>query len=562
MSTFKNYTIIRSLGKGGMAEVFLAEDIRFKTKVAIKVLNHEFSSNSNISQRFIAEARNLFRMSHPNIVRVTDLIEEDGKKAFVMEYIEGNNLRDEIDRVKNLSPELIRTWLPQMLSALGYCHSKGFVHRDIKPSNFMLTAEGQIKLLDFGIAKHTENQSEYTQTGTSQMMGTPLYMSPEQILETRSVDLRSDIYSLGVVLWQLVTGKRPYDSQTMSAFQIQLKIVKDPLPATVSEFDEIIQKCTAKDPKDRFQSCQEITKEFSGLFDSTKYTFSEKNWERSKLASDDLITKESKPSVRISIPVILVLLSIIIVIVVSVTFLISRKSDEISDSSIETRTTEELQLDSIFDNTPGIKKTSSGLMYVVLKNGNDVFAKKEDSIKVKYSLNLLNGKYMGSGEFEKNVLSLIDGFIEGCQLIGEGGEIRLFVPSKLAFGSSGSETIPPNSVAIYNVNLLDVFPKNAPAAKEEAPVASAAPKASVKWEGKNGKNEMCFLEKGNDGIWKEGPGAEPRFQWREVRSSSDSLFFSSVDRPGYLMVLTKEKWLFKYSNRDAKYLTLAFGTWK
>ena len=258
MSTFKNYTIIRSIGKGGMSEVFLAEDNRFNTKVAIKVLNREFSSNSNISKRFIAEARNLFRMSHPNIVRVTDLIEEDGKKAFVMEFIEGNNLRDEVEKLKTLNSEVIGAFLSQMLSALGYCHSEGLVHRDIKPSNFMITSKGQIKLLDFGIAKNTENRSEYTQTGTSHKMGTPLYMSPEQILETKSVDFRTDIYSLGVVLWQLVTGKKPYDSKSMSAFQIQLNIVKDALPVTGSEFDEIIQKCTAKDPKDRFQSCKEI----------------------------------------------------------------------------------------------------------------------------------------------------------------------------------------------------------------------------------------------------------------------------------------------------------------
>ena len=258
MSTFKNYTIIKSLGKGGMSEVFLAEDNRFKTQVAIKVLNQKFSANSNISQRFIAEARNLFRMSHPNIVRVTDLIEEDGKKAFVMEYIEGRNLRDESERLKNLSQEIIRAWLNQMLSAIAYCHSKGLIHREIKPSNFMITNEGQIKLLDFGISKNSNNNSEYTQTGTSQMLGTPMYMSPEQILETRSVDLRSDIYSLGVVLWQLVTGKKPYDSQTLSAFQIQTKIVNEPLTATGSKFDEIIKKCSAKDPSKRFQNCEEV----------------------------------------------------------------------------------------------------------------------------------------------------------------------------------------------------------------------------------------------------------------------------------------------------------------
>jgi serine/threonine protein kinase len=275
MSTFKNYTIIKSLGKGGMAEVFLARDNRFHSEVAIKILNPELSLNSNISQRFLSEARSLFKMSHPNIVRVTDLIEEGGKKAFVMEYIEGKNLRDESDRVKSISPEAIRTWMPQMLSALGYCHSKGFVHRDIKPSNFMLTTEGQIKLLDFGIAKKTDNHSEYTQTGTAQLMGTPLYMSPEQILETKSVDFRSDIYSLGVVLWQLVTGKKPYDSQTLSAFQIQLKIVNEPLAVTGSQFDEIIQKCTAKDPSMRFQNCEEVKLAFEILADDSSASISD-----------------------------------------------------------------------------------------------------------------------------------------------------------------------------------------------------------------------------------------------------------------------------------------------
>jgi serine/threonine protein kinase len=269
MSTFKNYTIIKSLGKGGQAEVFLAEDNRFLSKVAIKILSPELAVNANMSQRFIAEARNMFQMSHQNIIRVTDLIDEDGKKAFVMEYIEGNNLRDEAERLAPLSTDVIRNWMSQILAALEYCHSKGMIHRDIKPSNFMITAQGQVKLLDFGIAKNTESNTEYTQTGTAQMMGTPIYMSPEQILETKSVDLRSDIYSVGVVLWQFVTGKKPYDSQTLSSFQVQTKIVNEPLPSTGSKFDAIISKCTAKNPANRFQNCAEIQKEFDKVFNNS-----------------------------------------------------------------------------------------------------------------------------------------------------------------------------------------------------------------------------------------------------------------------------------------------------
>jgi serine/threonine protein kinase len=290
MTTFKNYTIIKSLGKGGQAEVYLAEDNRFQSKVAIKVLNADLALNSNISQRFIAEARNMFRLSHQNIIRVSDLIEEDGRKAFAMEYIEGNNLRDEVEKFGALSQEVILAWMPQILNAMSYCHAEGLVHRDIKPSNFMLTKKGQIKLLDFGIAKIIGGNSEYTQTGTSQMMGTPLYMSPEQILETRNVDLRSDIYSLGVVLWQFVTGKKPYDSETLSSFQIQSKIVNEPLPLSGSKFDQIIKKCTAKDSKERFQSCEEIQEALDGLFKNSKISLDSEQTIVSPRISDEKTT--------------------------------------------------------------------------------------------------------------------------------------------------------------------------------------------------------------------------------------------------------------------------------
>jgi serine/threonine protein kinase len=253
------YNIKNSLGQGGMAEVFLAEDLRFHSNVAIKILNKELTHNSNISQRFIAEARNLFRLSHPNIVRVVDLIDTPDLKAFVMDFIEGESLKAVIER-GNISKENLNLWLNQMLDALGYCHQNGLIHRDIKPSNFMVDKHGNIKLLDFGIAKNLNNGGEYTQTGTAQMLGTPIYMSPEQVLETKTVDELSDIYSFGVVLWQMLSGQKPYDSTTLSTFQIQSKIVNEPLPLLNSEMDGIIQKCTDKVPKNRFINCTEIKK--------------------------------------------------------------------------------------------------------------------------------------------------------------------------------------------------------------------------------------------------------------------------------------------------------------
>ena len=248
-----NYEIKRMLGEGGMAVVYLAEHRLLHNQVAIKVLNEEFVRNKNIRARFLAEARSMARMSHSHIIKVTDLIDERDTVAFVMEYIEGETLKEYLDRKGKLNSEEIRDLLEQMLSALEYAHEQGLVHRDIKPSNFMVNPQSRLKLLDFGIAKQINTASaEYTNTGTNQRMGTAMYMSPEQIHETRSVTPRSDIYSLGVVLWQMVTGQKPYSTETLSAFQLQTKIVNEPLPLTGTNWDSLIQKATEKDSQHRY----------------------------------------------------------------------------------------------------------------------------------------------------------------------------------------------------------------------------------------------------------------------------------------------------------------------
>ena len=265
---FNNYDIFQKLGHGGMARVYLAHDNKFNTNVAIKVLNKEFVNNENIRKRFIAEARNMFKMSHPNIIKVTDLIDEGDTVAFVMEYVEGETLKEYLDRKGKLSDDEIKNLFSQMLEAVGYVHEQKLVHRDIKPSNFMITKKGQIKLLDFGIAKTTDViSSEYTQTGTGIQMGTPMYMSPEQIKSSKEVGASSDIYSLGVVLWQMVTGKKPYDSNTLSSPEIQVSILKEPLPLTNNNWDTIIQKATAKEVLNRYETCFEINKALSEFYE-------------------------------------------------------------------------------------------------------------------------------------------------------------------------------------------------------------------------------------------------------------------------------------------------------
>jgi serine/threonine protein kinase len=226
-------------------------------------------------------------MSHPNIIKVTDLIEEDNTIAFVMEYVEGETLKEYIDSKGKLGNEEIKSLFSQMLDAVTYVHEQNLVHRDIKPSNFMLDKKGKIKLMDFGIAKSTDvTSADYTQTGTNQNMGTPMYMSPEQVKSTKDVTLQSDIYSLGVVLWNMVTGIKPYDTKTTSTFELQTKIVTEKLPYTSSIFDSIIENATAKDLKERFKSCTAIKKTLENLqnqkFEHT-ITFNKQNFEKTTI---------------------------------------------------------------------------------------------------------------------------------------------------------------------------------------------------------------------------------------------------------------------------------------
>ncbi|MFY7972718.1 MAG: protein kinase domain-containing protein [Flavobacteriales bacterium] len=292
----KDYQIQSELGRGGMARVYLAHDNKFDTNVAIKVLNKEFVHNDNIRKRFLAEAKSMFKMSHPNIIKVNDLIEENDTVAFVMEYIEGETLKEYIDRKGKLKDEEIKNIFSQMLDAVGYVHEQNLVHRDIKPSNFMIDKKGKVKLMDFGIAKTLDaSSSEYTQTGTGIQMGTPMYMSPEQITETKSVTAQSDIYSLGVVLWQLVTGQKPYDTNTLSSFQLQTKIVNDALTQTNTTWDAVIQKCTQKDIRSRFFKCAEISQTIntgSVKADSSDSTV---------LESQGANTKQEKPRSEINL---------------------------------------------------------------------------------------------------------------------------------------------------------------------------------------------------------------------------------------------------------------------
>lgn len=254
------YKIISKLGEGGMALVYLTEKGTLRKQVALKVLNEDFISNRNIRGRFLSEAKKMINLNHPNIVGVQDLIDEPDFVAIELEYIEGVTLKQYLNEKGALSDDEIEVLFKQMLDALGYVHDKGYVHRDIKPSNFMLSKNGIIKLTDFGIAKNGDDTNiDYTGTGTGMQMGTPKYMSPEQVRSTKDVDHRSDIYSLGVVLWEMITGKVPYDIATESTFDVFRKIVDEPLEKTNTKWDGVILKASEKNQANRYQSIRDIS---------------------------------------------------------------------------------------------------------------------------------------------------------------------------------------------------------------------------------------------------------------------------------------------------------------
>jgi serine/threonine protein kinase len=276
--TIANYKIISLLGEGGMANVYLVEHETLGLRYALKLLKEEFVQYPNIRKRFLSEAKNLAKMQHPNVIKVTDLIDAGDIVAFVMEYIEGVSLEEYISRNAPLKNDKIESLFYQMLDAVEYVHSQDLIHRDIKPSNFMVTPKAGIKLLDFGIAKNlNDNLVDYTRTSVAQQMGTPMYMSPEQVKNTSEVAKQADIYSLGVVLWHMVMSKKPYDSHALSLPEIQVAILKEPLLLTKTIWDSSIQKATQKEPSLRYQSCNFWQSEIENLmglndsqFDKTK----------------------------------------------------------------------------------------------------------------------------------------------------------------------------------------------------------------------------------------------------------------------------------------------------
>ena len=273
------YHILEQLGEGGMATVYKAYDTRLETDVAVKVIRTESLPQNAVERslkRFEREAKALARLTHPNIVKVTDYGEYEGKPYLVMPYLPGGTLKQKLNGKPMPWQEAIHILLP-IARALAYAHEQGMVHRDVKPSNILITHSGDPMLTDFGIAKMLDLEETMDLTGTNAAVGTPEYMAPEQVT-SKTVDHRADIYGLGVVLYEMVTGRKPFQADTPMA--VLFKHASEPLPRPSAiapnlpqSVENVLLKSLAKKPEDRYQSMGEFEKAMERLLDGkTKST--------------------------------------------------------------------------------------------------------------------------------------------------------------------------------------------------------------------------------------------------------------------------------------------------
>jgi serine/threonine protein kinase/Tfp pilus assembly protein PilF len=276
--TVSHYRIIKKLGEGGMGEVYLAEDTRLGRQVALKFLPASYQYDSERRTRFLKEARAASALRSPNIAAIYDLGEHDGAMFIAMEYVEGEALSQRIDR-RTLPTRDVINMAAQIADALAEAHSLGVIHRDVKSSNLMVTERGLVKMLDFGLAKMIgpEISSDSTdptvalggQTAFGVVLGTVSYMSPEQALG-RDIDQRSDIFSLGVVIYEMLTGRLPFEG-TSSTEIIDSIIHKEPIAIARFNYDvppeleRIVRKCMEKDRERRYHSAREVTIDLRNL---------------------------------------------------------------------------------------------------------------------------------------------------------------------------------------------------------------------------------------------------------------------------------------------------------
>jgi beta-lactam-binding protein with PASTA domain/predicted Ser/Thr protein kinase len=269
------YAVVERVGSGGMAEVYRARDELLGRDVAVKVLSDRLASDRSFVERFRREAQSAANLNHPNVVSLYDYGADDGAYYIVMEYIEGKSLGDIVGESGALLPERAAEIASDVAAALDRAHSSGLVHRDIKPTNIMVTSGGQTKVTDFGIARALGQSTEQTQmTQTGMVIGTAAYLSPEQA-QGNPVDARSDVYSLGCVLYETLTGRPPFTGDAPLAIAYK-HVREDPVPpSTVNpdvprELDAVTLKALAKNPDNRYASAEEMREDLQRFLGGQK----------------------------------------------------------------------------------------------------------------------------------------------------------------------------------------------------------------------------------------------------------------------------------------------------
>ena len=266
-STFaKRYQIIEELGKGGMGKVYKALDTEIKEKVALKLIKPEIAADKRMIERFQNELKFARKISHRNVCRMYDLNKEEGSYYITMEYVPGDDLKGMIKMIRQLSEGQAISIAKQVCEGLSEAHRIGVVHRDLKPQNIMIDKDGNVRIMDFGIARSLKAKGI---TGAGVMIGTPEYMSPEQV-EGKDVDQRSDIYSLGVILYEMVTGRVPFEGDTPFTIGVKHKseTPKDPQELNTqlpSDLSRVILRCLEKNKEKRYQSAGEVRSELNNI---------------------------------------------------------------------------------------------------------------------------------------------------------------------------------------------------------------------------------------------------------------------------------------------------------
>jgi serine/threonine-protein kinase len=264
------YELIRKLGEGGMGAVYQARDTRDGTAVALKVLPRSRARDKVFLQRFEAEARAAFELDHPNIVHGLDIGNADGYHFLVMEFVQGHDVYALLEQRGRLSEKEVLSILEQIASALDHIHGEKLVHRDIKPENIIVSPVGEAKLADMGLAIDNQSQGRRRITRSGIAMGTPFYLSPEQIEGKSQIDIRADIYALGATVYEMITGRPPFDGETPAVVMMKHLNETVPSPHDIDHaisigFCHVLEKMMAKDPADRYQTPAELLEDIEGI---------------------------------------------------------------------------------------------------------------------------------------------------------------------------------------------------------------------------------------------------------------------------------------------------------